>query len=47
MLAFFVGENMKIKNIELNSPFVLAPMAGFSDVGFRSLCAKFGRLIAW
>lgn len=42
MLAFFVGENMKIKNIELNSPFVLAPMAGFSDVGFRSLCAKFG-----
>lgn len=41
MLAFFVGEKMKIKNIELKSPFVLAPMAGFSDCGFRYICSQF------
>ena len=33
---------MKIKNIELKSPFTLAPMAGFTDCAFRSLCAEFG-----
>ncbi len=32
---------MKIKNIELKSPYILAPMAGFSDVGFRALCSQF------
>lgn len=33
---------MKIKNIELKSPFILAPMAGFTDCAFRSLCSSFG-----
>ncbi len=33
---------MKIKNVELKSPFILAPMAGFTDCGFRSLCSSFG-----
>ena len=33
---------MKIKNIELKSPYILAPMAGFTDCGFRSLCSSFG-----
>ncbi|MBR1925553.1 MAG: tRNA dihydrouridine synthase DusB [Clostridia bacterium] len=33
---------MKIKNVELKSSYTLAPMAGFSDCGFRSLCSEFG-----
>lgn len=32
---------MKIKDI-LKSPYILAPMAGWTDVAFRSLCADFG-----
>lgn len=40
---FFIdGENMKIGNIELKSKYILAPMAGFTDAGFRSLCSLFG-----
>lgn len=31
-----------IKNVELKSNLILAPMAGFSDVGFRNLCLKYG-----
>ena len=33
---------MKIKNVELKSPYILAPMAGFTDCGFRALCSSFG-----
>ena len=33
---------MKIKDIELKNPYLLAPMAGFTDVAFRSICASFG-----
>lgn len=33
---------MKIKNVELKNCFVLAPMAGFTDVAFRSICAEAG-----
>lgn len=33
---------MKIGNIQLNSDIVLAPLAGFSDVGFRSLAVNYG-----
>lgn len=33
---------MKIKNVELKSDLVLAPMAGVSDVGFRNLALSFG-----
>ncbi|MBQ8451973.1 MAG: tRNA dihydrouridine synthase DusB [Clostridia bacterium] len=33
---------VKIKNIELKSNLILAPMAGFSDVAFRNLCLKNG-----
>ena len=33
---------MKIKNVELKSPYILAPMAGFTDVAFRSICAEAG-----
>lgn len=33
---------MKIKNVKLKSPYILAPMAGFTDVAFRSICAEAG-----
>jgi len=33
---------MKIKNIEVKGDLVLAPMAGYSDVGLRSLAVKYG-----
>lgn len=33
---------LKIKNIELKSNVLLAPMAGFSDSAFRRLCLNFG-----
>lgn len=34
--------NLKIKNVELKSNLILAPMAGLSDVTFRNMCLKFG-----
>jgi len=33
---------MKIGNVELKSEFVLAPMAGFTEVAFRSICMEAG-----
>lgn len=33
---------MKIGNIKLKSNIVLAPMAGYTDVGFREICARCG-----
>ena len=33
---------MNIKNVKLKSRYTLAPMAGFTDCGFRSLCSEFG-----
>lgn len=38
---------MKIANIELSSNAVLAPIAGYSDVGFRRVCAKMGAGITY
>ena len=38
---------MKICNIEPKSDVFLAPIAGFSDVGFRALCAKAGAGITY
>ena len=34
--------SLTIGNVTLNSNIVFAPIAGFSEVGFRHLCAKFG-----
>ena len=34
--------SLTIGNVKLNSNIVYAPIAGFSEVGFRHLCAKFG-----
>jgi len=33
---------MKIGNVELKSKYVLAPMAGFTEVAFRSICMEAG-----
>lgn len=33
---------MQIGNVELKNNLVFAPIAGFSDVGFRHLCAEYG-----
>lgn len=33
---------MKIGSVQLKNDLVLAPLAGFSDAGFRSLAAKYG-----
>lgn len=33
---------MKISNIEVENPIILAPMAGVTDVAFRSICVDFG-----
>jgi len=33
---------MKIKNVTLKTPYILAPMAGYTDCAFRSLCSEFG-----
>ncbi len=33
---------MQIKNLVLDSPFILAPLAGYTDLPFRLVCRKFG-----
>ena len=33
---------MKIGNVQLKNEYIFAPIAGYSDVGFRSLCSKYG-----
>lgn len=33
---------LKIKDIELKSPYLLAPLAGFTDIAFRSMCREYG-----
>ena len=33
---------MKIGNIEVNNPLVLGPMAGVTDLAFRTVCAELG-----
>lgn len=37
-----MSEYRKIKGVSLNSPFVLAPLAGVTDFVMRSLCEEFG-----
>lgn len=33
---------MKIKNVEFKNDLILAPMAGYTDLGFKLLCEKYG-----
>lgn len=39
-------KSLKIKNLELKSNLILAPMAGFSDLAFRYMCLKAGAGLA-
>ena len=36
---------MKLGNLEIETPLVLAPMAGVTDWAFRSICAEMGASI--
>lgn len=38
---------MKIRNIELKNPFVLAPLAGITDKSMRTLCAEQGASLVY
>lgn len=33
---------MQIKSLQLDNPFILAPLAGYTDLPFRLLCRRFG-----
>ena len=33
---------MQIKSLQLESPLILAPLAGYTDIAFRLLCRQFG-----
>ena len=34
--------NLKIAHLKLDNPFVLAPLAGYTDLAFRRLCREYG-----
>jgi nifR3 family TIM-barrel protein len=38
---------MQIGNIKLDSPFILAPLAGYSDLPFRLLCREYGAALCY
>ncbi|MFO7607220.1 MAG: tRNA dihydrouridine synthase DusB [Desulfurivibrionaceae bacterium] len=38
---------MQIGNVILDSPFILAPLAGFSDLPFRLLCREYGAALCY
>ncbi len=33
---------LKIKDLQLSSPYLLAPLAGYTDIAFRSICREYG-----
>lgn len=39
--------NMQIGNIELKNKYILAPMAGYTDAAFRSLCVEQGAALTY
>ena len=36
---------LKIGNVEMPNPLVLAPMAGVTDLAFRTICAELGAAV--
>jgi nifR3 family TIM-barrel protein len=38
---------MQIGNVKLATPFILAPLAGFSDLPFRLLCREYGAALCY
>ena len=39
--------NFQIKTIQLENPFILAPLAGYSDLPFRLLCRRYGAALCY
>ncbi|MGW8287456.1 MAG: tRNA dihydrouridine synthase DusB [Desulfobulbales bacterium] len=42
MLKLSAVPNLKIKSLVIQNPFILAPLAGYTDLPFRLLCRKYG-----
>ena len=40
-------KTLKIGNVELKNNLILAPIAGYSDVGFRFLAKKYGAALTF
>ncbi len=38
---------MKIRDIKLENPFILAPLAGYTDLPFRQLCREYGAALCY
>ncbi|MCK4838883.1 MAG: tRNA dihydrouridine synthase DusB, partial [Desulfobulbaceae bacterium] len=38
---------MQIGNVKLDNPFILAPLAGYSDLPFRLLCREYGASLCY
>ncbi|MBU0481920.1 MAG: tRNA dihydrouridine synthase DusB [Proteobacteria bacterium] len=38
---------MKIQNLTLENPFILAPLAGYTDLPFRRLCREYGAALCY
>ena len=41
------GDPLRIGTLELDTPFVLAPMAGYTDAPFRRICQRFGAALTF
>lgn len=46
-MADKTASRLKIGHYELKNDLVMAPLAGFTDVGFRALCMKYGAALTY
>jgi len=42
-----VTQNFKIKSLQVENPFILAPLAGYTDLPFRLLCRRYGAALCY
>ena len=40
-------KELKIGNVRLENPYILAPMAGVTDLPFRLVCKEMGAGLIW